>query len=103
MKHGFLLAVLFLCTSLATISKTPLQIEGINIDMNEDILYASTDGPNDSMRQIKVFNGGGQQVAYKKCSGGPECSLDLHNLPSGIYVATAWSLQGQLSESIYVN
>lgn len=76
-------------------------MQGINIDMNNDILVASTDSP-DSMRQLKVFNGGGQQVAYKKCSGGLECSLDLHSLPSGIYVAVAMTLQGQHSESIYV-
>ncbi|GEM_PF-1070290 len=100
MKHLFFFSCLFLLTSVATISKTPLHVEAIEIDMNGDLLIATSDNQNDPMKTIRVYNLSGQQVAYKSCLASSTCTHDLSNLPSGTYLAVGNSKYAQYSESI---
>ena len=102
MKHLFVISCLFLLTSVATISKTPLHVEAIEIDMNNDLLIASTDNPDDPMKAIKVYTLSGQLVASKICLQSSTCTHDLSNLAAGPYLAVANSKYLQYSESILV-
>lgn len=102
MKHLFVFSCLFLMTSVATISKTPLHVEAIEIDMNGDLLIASSDDANDPMKLIRVYTLSGQLVTSKTCLQSATCTHNLSNLVSGPYLAVANSKYAQYSENILV-
>ncbi|MDZ4846388.1 MAG: hypothetical protein SH857_12650 [Chitinophagales bacterium] len=102
MKHLFFFSCLFLLTSVATISKTPLHVEAINIDMNGELLIANSNNPDDPMKTIRVYTLSGQLVTSKTCLQSSTCTHNLSNLAAGPYLAVANSKFLQYSESILV-
>jgi len=106
MKNVILVASLLLTQSAVSFSRISSaeikQTDAINIEMNGDLLIATSNDPNDLLRKIQVFNESMQLVAQKKCTG-MECSLNLSSLPSGIYIAVAYSQYNQYSENIYLD
>ncbi|HXH19574.1 MAG TPA: hypothetical protein VNJ07_10880 [Chitinophagales bacterium] len=76
-------------------------IEGLDIQMQGEVLIASSDNPNDPLVKVEVFNGAGQKVAQGGCSS-TKCTLDLSNLPTGNYLGKATSLRAVHTEPIYV-
>ncbi len=78
-------------------------MEAIEIDMNGDLLIATSNDPNDPMKSIKIHNMSGQVVSQQICPQSAQCTHNLSNLPAGPYVAVAKSKYAQYSESIVVN
>lgn len=102
MKNLLSVACFILLFSAATISKTPLHIEAVTIDMSGDLLIANSNDPNDPMKSIRVYTLSGQLVTSKTCLQSATCTHDLHNLAAGAYLAVANSKHTQYSENILV-
>lgn len=103
MKSLFIFSALFLLTSVATISKTPLHTDAeITIDMNGELLIAHSDDPDDPMKLIRVYSLSGQLVTSKTCLQSSTCTHNLGSLASGPYLAVANSKKLQHSENILV-
>ena len=76
-------------------------IEAINIDMSGELLIATSTVPSDPLTLLRVHNRANQIVAQTNCSG-TKCSLNLSFLPTGSYVAKAYTVSTSASEVIFV-
>ncbi len=78
------------------------EIQGINIDMEGVLLIATSDNPNDPLTLLRVFSKSRGIVAQTDCSG-TQCTLNLSNVPPGLYYVRAWTLTTYKQQLITVN
>lgn len=89
-------------SSMAAGATSVKEIQGITIDMEGVLLIATSDNPNDPLTLLRVFSKSRGIVAQTDCSG-TQCTLNLSNVPPGLYFVRAWTLTTYKQQLITVN
>jgi len=88
----FLITCLCACAALIStpIFSTPaakFSKRIIDVTVITDVLLASSDSETGKITKVVIYNSSNQQVILQWCDNGYTCSVDVGDLPSGVYDA----------------
>jgi hypothetical protein len=78
-------AMLFGNTATAEKAKKPFRIVDVNVQ--QDILLASSDAQTGGITKVEVLNANRELELAQQCGGGYSCEVDISGLHSGSYIA----------------